>query len=126
MEIQMKTQKRRLMWHGMLLFLFGLITGLLEQRFTHVRMGLSAHLEGLMNGILRLALGAAWNEVRLPHPVNEEVSVRANSVTTAEGVKNCDVSLLGGLTKVPAQQRWLTSKGLITATSLSRWAGNAV
>ncbi len=66
----MKTQKRRLMWHGMLLFLLGLITGLLEQRFTNVRMGLSAHLEGVMNGILLLALGAAWNEVRLPHPVN--------------------------------------------------------
>jgi (hydroxyamino)benzene mutase len=59
----MKTQKRRLMWHGMLLFLFGLITGLLEQRFTNVRMGLSAHLEGVMNGILLLALGAAWNEI---------------------------------------------------------------
>ena len=65
----MKTQKRRLMWHGMLLFLLGLITGLLEQRFTNVRMGLSAHLEGVMNGIFLLALGAAWNEVRLPHPV---------------------------------------------------------
>src|SRR6516225_1074230 len=65
----MKTQKRRLMFHGMLLFLLGLITGLLEQRFTNVRMGLSAHLEGVMNGILLLALGAAWNEVRLLHPV---------------------------------------------------------
>jgi len=68
-EIQMKTQNRRLMWHGMLLLLFGLITGLLEQRFTNVRMGLSAHLEGVMNGILLLALGAAWNEVRLSRPV---------------------------------------------------------
>ena len=65
----MKTQERRLMWHGMLLFLLGLITGLLEQRFTNVRMGLSAHLEGVMNGILLLALGAAWKEVRLHHPV---------------------------------------------------------
>jgi hydroxylaminobenzene mutase len=65
----MKTQERRLMWHGMLLFLLGLITGLLEQRFTNLRMGLSAHLKGVMNGIFLLALGAAWNEVRLPHPV---------------------------------------------------------
>jgi hydroxylaminobenzene mutase len=64
-----KTQNRRLMWHGTLLFLLGLITGLLEQRFTNVRMGLSAHLEGVMNGMLLLALGAAWNDVRLPHPV---------------------------------------------------------
>ncbi len=52
-------------WHVALLL--GLITGLLEQRFTNVRMGLSAHLEGVMNGILLLALGAAWNEVQLPH-----------------------------------------------------------
>jgi hydroxylaminobenzene mutase len=65
----MKAQNRRLMWHGVLLFLFGLITGLLEQHFTNVRMGLSAHLEGVMNGILLLALGAAWNEVRLPHSI---------------------------------------------------------
>ena len=65
----MKTQKRRLVWHGMLLFLLGLITGLLEQRFTNVRMALSAHLEGVMNGIFLLALGAAWNEVRLLHPI---------------------------------------------------------
>ena len=65
----MKTQKRRLMWHGMLLFLLGLITGLLEQRFTSVRMGLAAHLEGVMNGIFLLALGAAWNEVRPSHAV---------------------------------------------------------
>src|SRR5205807_8047161 len=65
----MKTQKRRLMWHGMLLFLLGLITELLEQRFTNVRMGVSAQLAGVMNGILLLALGAAWNEVRLPHSV---------------------------------------------------------
>ena len=57
------------MWYGMLLFLLGLITGLLEQRFTNVRMGLAAHLEGVMNGIFILALGTAWNEVRLPHPV---------------------------------------------------------
>src|SRR3954470_19777235 len=65
----MKTQNRRLMRHGMLLFLLGLVTGLFEQHFTNIRMGLSAHLEGVMNGILLLALGAGWNEVRLPHPV---------------------------------------------------------
>jgi (hydroxyamino)benzene mutase len=56
------------MWHGMLLFLIGLLTGFLEQRFTNVRMGLSAHLEGVMNGIFLVALGAIWTEVRLPPP----------------------------------------------------------
>jgi hydroxylaminobenzene mutase len=43
----------------MLLLLLGLITGLFGQRFSNVRMGLSEHLEGVMNGILLLALGAA-------------------------------------------------------------------
>jgi len=62
----METTKRRLMWHGMFLFLLGLLTGFVEQRFTNVRMGLAAHLEGVMNGIFLLALGAIWAEVRLP------------------------------------------------------------
>jgi (hydroxyamino)benzene mutase len=56
---------RQLMWHGMYLFVLGLATGLLEQRFTNVRMGLSAHLEGVMNGIFLVALGAIWAEVKL-------------------------------------------------------------
>jgi hydroxylaminobenzene mutase len=62
----MEFARRRLMWHGMFLLLLGLVTGLVEQRFANVRMGLAAHLEGVMNGILLLALGAIWNELRLP------------------------------------------------------------
>jgi hydroxylaminobenzene mutase len=61
----MEPSNRHLMWHGMLLFLLGLVTGLAEQQFTNVRMGLSAHLEGLMNGTFLIALGAIWSEVRL-------------------------------------------------------------
>jgi hydroxylaminobenzene mutase len=57
--------KRELLWHGMALFLLGLLTGLVEQNFTNPRMGLAAHLEGVMNGTFLLALGAIWNEVRL-------------------------------------------------------------
>jgi (hydroxyamino)benzene mutase len=61
----MKGSNRDLMWHGTLLFLLGLVRGLAEQQFTNVRMGLSAHLEGLMNGTFLIALGAIWSEVRL-------------------------------------------------------------
>jgi (hydroxyamino)benzene mutase len=64
----MKTANRSLMWHGMFLFLLGLITGLLEQRFTNMRMGVAAHLEGVTNGTFLVALGAIWNEVRLGPP----------------------------------------------------------
>src|SRR6266702_7886771 len=49
----------------MFLFLLGLLTGLVEQHFSNPRMGLAAHLEGVMNGIFLVALGAAWTEVRL-------------------------------------------------------------
>jgi hydroxylaminobenzene mutase len=56
---------RRLMFHGMLLFILGLLTGFAEHSFANVRMGLAAHLEGLMNGTFLLALGAIWPNVRL-------------------------------------------------------------
>jgi hydroxylaminobenzene mutase len=61
----MQNANRRLMWHSMFLFLFGLFTGFAETHFANVRMGLAAHLEGVINGIFLLALGAAWNELRL-------------------------------------------------------------
>jgi (hydroxyamino)benzene mutase len=64
-KIGMEGNNRRLMWHGMLLFILGLLTGFAEPHFTNVRMGLAAHLEGVMNGILLLALGAIWNDVRI-------------------------------------------------------------
>jgi (hydroxyamino)benzene mutase len=50
----------------MALFLIGLLTGLAEQHFANVRMALAAHLEGVLNGIFLLVVGAIWNEVRLP------------------------------------------------------------
>ncbi len=62
----MQTTNRGLMWHGMFLFLLGLLTGFVEQHFTNARMGLAAHLEGVLNGIFLVALGAIWAEVRLP------------------------------------------------------------
>jgi hydroxylaminobenzene mutase len=62
----MEDSKRRLIWHGMFLFLLGLLTGFMETKFTNLRMGLAAHLEGVMNGTFLVALGAVWMEVRLP------------------------------------------------------------
>jgi hydroxylaminobenzene mutase len=62
----MQFGNRRMMWHGMFLFLIGLVTGLLERRFKNMRMGVSAHLEGVMNGTFLIALGAIWGYVELP------------------------------------------------------------
>lgn len=61
----MTSVNRRLMWHGMLLFLLGLATGMLARYFVNMRMGISAHLEGVMNGTFLVVLGAVWDEVRL-------------------------------------------------------------
>jgi (hydroxyamino)benzene mutase len=62
----MEDAKRKVLWHGMFLFLLGLLTGFLELKFKNPRMGLAAHLEGVMNGTFLVALGAVWSEVRLP------------------------------------------------------------
>jgi hydroxylaminobenzene mutase len=63
--IAMVVTSRNLMSHGMLLFVLGLLTGFAEQHFVNMRMALAAHLEGILNGIFLLALGAAWNGIRL-------------------------------------------------------------
>ena len=58
-------RKRLVIWNGMFLFLLGLLVGLVELQFRNPRMGLAAHLEGLMNGTFLIALGAVWSHVRL-------------------------------------------------------------
>jgi hypothetical protein len=45
-----RTADRRMMWHGMFLFLIGLVTGMQERRFKHMRMAPPAHLEGVIIG----------------------------------------------------------------------------
>jgi (hydroxyamino)benzene mutase len=66
-----RTADRRLMWHGVFLFLLGLVTGTQERRFTNMRMAISAHLEGVMNGTFLIALGAIWGHVELPPRVEQ-------------------------------------------------------
>ncbi len=55
--MKMEDKNRSLMWHGMFLFLLGLISGFVEQKFVNPRMGLAAHLEGVMLGTFLIALG---------------------------------------------------------------------
>lgn len=56
----------RLLWHGVFLFLLGLLTGVVSGSLTNPRMGLSSHLEGVMNGLFLLALGLIFERLRLP------------------------------------------------------------
>jgi (hydroxyamino)benzene mutase len=53
----MQTRDRRMIRHGVFLFLLGLVTGVQERRFRNMRMALSAPLEGVMNGTFLIAMG---------------------------------------------------------------------
>jgi hydroxylaminobenzene mutase len=62
----MDTQtSRRLKMLGMVLFLLGLLTGLAVMNTKNPRMGLSAHLEGVMNGTFLVVAGFLWSELKL-------------------------------------------------------------
>jgi len=60
-----ETRPRLLVALGALLFLIGLLTGALVPAARSPRLGLSAHLEGVMNGTFLMVLGAVWHHVRL-------------------------------------------------------------
>src|SRR5260370_40426957 len=84
---------RRLMFHGVLLFLLGLAAGLIAPILPVPRMGLSTHLEGVLNGIFLIAVGTAWSHLHL--------SQRARSVTFAltlyAAYMNWGATLLGAI-----------------------------
>ena len=57
--------KRLLLRSGVLLFLLGLLTGFVIPAVANPRMGLTAHLEGVQNGLVLLVIGFVWPELRL-------------------------------------------------------------
>lgn len=50
---------------GILLFFLGLVVGLLIPMMINHRMGLTTHLEGILNGIFLVVLGLIWNRLEL-------------------------------------------------------------
>lgn len=60
---------------GAVLFLLGLLTGLVTNLMANPRMGLSAHLEGVMNGAFLIALGAAWPHVSLSRALEKTAAI---------------------------------------------------
>jgi (hydroxyamino)benzene mutase len=68
-----KLQSDRLLFFGVLLFFLGLVVGLFIPMMANPRMGLSSHLEGVLNGIFLIVLGLIWSKL--------EISIRWLSVT---------------------------------------------
>jgi hydroxylaminobenzene mutase len=58
-------RSRVLMRLGAILFLCGLVIGLIAWQLANPRMGLSSHLEGVMNGIFLIAVGLLWGHLKL-------------------------------------------------------------
>ena len=58
-------QQQRLYFLGAVLFLLGLIAGFCTPAFLNPRLGLSAHLEGVMNGMFLILIGVIWGRVVL-------------------------------------------------------------
>jgi (hydroxyamino)benzene mutase len=60
-----KNQSDKLIFLGVLLFFLGLIVGLLVPLFVNPRLGVSSHIEGVLNGIFLIVLGLIWHKVDL-------------------------------------------------------------
>lgn len=60
------THANRLILLGLALFLIGLVCGIFVPHLANPRMGLAAHLEGVMNGMFLVLLGLLWPHVDLP------------------------------------------------------------
>ncbi len=55
----------RLLQFGVILFLLGLLTGFAIPAMNSSRLGLSGHLEGVMNGMFLILVGLVWDKLRL-------------------------------------------------------------
>ena len=65
-EIKSKNdQSNKLLFLGLLLFLIGLIIGMIVPLFANPRLGVSSHIEGVLNGIFLIVLGLIWHKVDL-------------------------------------------------------------
>ncbi|HEX4605591.1 MAG TPA: hydrogenase [Candidatus Angelobacter sp.] len=119
----MDDNKRRLIWHGMFLFLLGLLTGFAEQNFLNPRMGLAAHLEGVMNGTFLVALGAVWSEVNLSAKLKLAAFWTAIYGTYVNWLATLLGAAFGAAAMSPilgaghSAQRW--QEGLVTALLMS-------
>lgn len=60
-----KQQADKLIFLGIFLFFLGLVIGLLIPILAKPRLGLSSHLEGVMNGMFLVILGLIWHRLNL-------------------------------------------------------------
>lgn len=104
-------QARWLHRTGATLLLLGLVSGLATTLVANPRMGLSAHLEGVLNGILLIALGSAWTTVELPRELKRAalLFLTVGSAINWLATQLSAVWSTGGLTPIIAPQPLATA-----------------
>jgi hydroxylaminobenzene mutase len=65
-----KRQGQRLLQVGITVFLLSLLIGLAIPAFTVPRVGLSAHLVGIMQGLFLMVIGLIWPRLQLSTAVS--------------------------------------------------------
>jgi (hydroxyamino)benzene mutase len=85
--------RRRLAWHGVLLFFLSLVEGLFVYAMRNPRMGLTTHVGGITTALFFLAIAALWSELRL----SDRAAVAAWWMTIAGGYGSVASLLLAAL-----------------------------
>ena len=85
---------RQLVWHGVVLALLGSLSGFAPMVVANPRMGLAAHLGGIMNALLLLALAAVWSAVTL----TPKRDLRATRLLFIGAYGNWAITLLASMT----------------------------
>lgn len=109
MTTQYSPLGQRLILFGMILFMIGLLTGFVSGTFENPRMGISAHLEGLMNGTFLAVLGLFWHRLAL----SPRASLIAFWLVVYAAFGNWLGVLLGGIWGAGASMMPIAAKGLI-------------
>jgi hydroxylaminobenzene mutase len=118
-------QGHRLLQAGSLLFLFALLVGLAVPRFAAPRLGLSAHLLGVMQGIFLMVTGILWPRLRLTRATSRIgfwlavygcfAAWTANILAGVWGAGNSMLPIAAGQARGSALQEAIIATGLRTA-----------
>ena len=65
MTSALESQRRRLLRHGFIFLVFALWLGIATAVLPHPRAWLAAHITALLTGLVLVAIGLVWRELRL-------------------------------------------------------------
>lgn len=118
-------QGQRLLQAGILLFLLALFLGLAVPRFPVPRLGLSAHLLGIVQGIFLMLAGVLWPRLRLTRAMSRVgfwlgvygcyAAWTANLLAGVWGAGNTMLPIAAGQARGNAFQEAIIAIGLRTA-----------